>query len=206
MKLKVVDLKGKEIDSVLVEGLAEETPNIEHLLYLTDKYQKAYMQQGTHSTINRRAMTSGGRKPYKQKGTGNARRGTNRSPLRRGGAVIFGPQPRSHKIGLNGKVFKKVYGFLMQEKAESIYIIDTQKESLIKTRQMKELVEKVSGQKDPKVVFIYDNDDMALALASRNLGNASVMFPQMMSVQKLLNAQTIIFSKSAIAKVKERHI
>ncbi len=206
MKLKVVDLKGKEVDVISVEGIADETPNIEHLLYLTDKYQKAYTQQGTHSSLNRRIMTGGGAKPYKQKGTGRARRGTNRSPLRRGGAVVFGPQPRSHKIGINSKVFKKVYGFLIKEKAETIFVVDVNKDELIKTKQIQALVEKVSGKSEPKVAFILDNDDLALSLASRNLDNGKVMFPQFMSVQTLLNAETIIVSKSALEKVKERHI
>ncbi|MDZ7838763.1 MAG: 50S ribosomal protein L4 [Actinomycetota bacterium] len=114
--LNVIDSEGKEIEKIDIDDqLVKQEANHE-ILYQEVRRFLASQRAGTHSTKTRSEVRGGGRKPWRQKGTGNARAGTNRSPIWKGGGVVFGPKPRDHSFKLNKKVIKKSKLIALSEK------------------------------------------------------------------------------------------
>ncbi|QMS85180.1 50S ribosomal protein L4 [Candidatus Xianfuyuplasma coldseepsis] len=177
-------------------------PN-EQAVYDVVKAQRAAMRQGTHSTKNRSAVRGGGRKPWRQKGTGRARVGTNRSPLWTGGGIVFGPSPRKYILKVNKKVrrlaLKSVLSSKLQE--ENFKVLDQLTLEQIKTKDMVNVLNnlKVEG----KVAFVLDKPNTTLALAARNIPGVTVTTVDHVSVYELLNVKTVVLTADAVKKYEE---
>ncbi|TVY12358.1 50S ribosomal protein L4 [Candidatus Phytoplasma pini] len=172
-------------------------PNHQVLYDVVNK-QRAAMRQGTHSTKNRSAVSGGGKKPWAQKGTGNARHGTIRSPLWRHGGVVFGPKPRDYSFKLNTKVRKAAFNFALslQTQKKNLKIIDLLNISSSKTKEIKQLLKNlnISG----KVLLIVKelNDD--LTRSTSNLSQVILESATHVSVYQILNTKCLLITKEAI--------
>ena len=162
-------------------------------------------RQGTRSTKNRSLVSGGGRKPFKQKGTGNARQGTSRSPLNRGGGVIFGPSPAYYFKKVNAKTKKLAFKCVLSEKVknDSLKVIDSIELETNKTKDFVSFLgsNSLSGN---KMTIVVSEVDQNLELASRNVENVNVVKASSCSVADLLNNDTLLLDANALTLISER--
>jgi len=177
-------------------------PNMQ-VVYEVVKAERAAMRQGTHSTKNRHEVRGGGRKPWRQKGTGRARQGSIRSPQWRGGGVVFGPTPRSHSIKVNRKVVQAALRSLLSDRFKSNSIIVVDKIAL-EDHKTKNLVSVLNNlQVSGKIIVITEEEDFNLFTAGRNIPNVYVQTKQHLSVYDLINSDVYIMTEEAIKKYEE---
>ena len=203
MEIKVIDKSSKEVDKVKLTIQATEDKNNSHNLYLVDKYQKAYVRQGTLSTKTRSEVRGGGAKPYKQKGTGRARRGTQRSPLIVGGGVIFGPKPRSFKIRLNKKQFKSVFNHIFQKKEEQLKVLRVNLEDTYKTKEIVSLLDTTNLN---KILLIVNSQEINLEVAARNISNLEVCTSSFVPVETFLKSDSVVITETALKEIEEKQL
>lgn len=167
------------------------------------KWQLAKRRQGTHKAKTRTDVSGGGAKPYKQKGTGNARRGSSRSPLIRGGGVIFGPSPRDYSYSLPKKVRKAAvkYALSYLHKEGKVKIID---ELSSKDGKTNALAKQLTGLGLKKSVLIGENLNESFDRASRNLQTFRYLPVEGINVFDLLKFDNVVFEKSSLSKLEER--
>ena len=162
-------------------------------------------RQGTRSTKNRSLVSGGGRKPFKQKGTGNARQGTSRSPLNRGGGVIFGPSPAYYFKKVNAKTKKLAFKCVLSEKVknDALKVIDSIELETNKTKDFVSFLgsNSLSGN---KMTIVVSEVDKNLELASRNVENVNVVKASSCSVADLLNNDTLLLDANALTLISER--
>lgn len=194
---------GTEVGKIeLSEKVFAVEPNMQ-AVYDVVNAERAAMRQGTHKTKNRTEVRGGGRKPWRQKGTGRARQGSIRAPQWRGGGVVFGPTPRSYSVKVNKKVVQVALKSLLSDKFKNNNIVVVDKIQLddYKTKNFLTVLEnlKVNG----KVVVITTEEDFNLFTASRNIPNVYVQTKQHLSVYDLINADMYIATEDAIKKYEE---
>jgi len=162
-------------------------------------------RQGTRSTKNRSLVSGGGRKPFKQKGTGNARQGTSRSPLNRGGGVIFGPSPAYYFKKVNAKTKKLAFKCVLSEKVknDALKVIDSIE---LETNKTKDFVSFLGSNSliGNKMTIVVSEVDQNLELASRNVENVNVVKASSCSVADLLNNDTLLLDANALTLISER--
>jgi len=162
-------------------------------------------KQGTVSTKTRSEVRGGGRKPWKQKGTGRARAGSNRSPLWKGGGVIFGPKPNSTVLKLNKKERKLALQTLLYNKRNKILIIDGLEEALTdpKTKVFANILKKCRIQSDEKILLVVSKKTIPLKLSVRNMKNVELISASNLNTLSLLKAKQILLTPLAINNIKE---
>ena len=162
-------------------------------------------KQGTVSTKTRSEVRGGGRKPWKQKGTGRARAGSNRSPLWKGGGVIFGPKPKTTVLKLNKKERKLALQTLLYNKRNNVLIIDGLEESVTnpKTKILGNILKKCRVQLDEKVLLIVSKKTIPIKLSVRNIKNVELISASNLNTLSLLRAKQILLTPSAINDIKE---
>lgn len=162
-------------------------------------------RQGTVSTKVRSEVRGGGRKPWKQKGTGRARAGSNRSPLWKGGGVIFGPKPKTISIKLNKKERKLALQTLLYNKKNNILVIENLENEItqIKTKSFLETCNKCNIDLNQKVLVIVSDKTIPLKLSSRNIKNLELILASHLNTFSLLKAKQIILTPAAINDIKE---
>jgi len=165
--------------------------------------QRASLRQGTHAVKNRSAVRGGGRKPWRQKGTGRARQGSIRSPQWRGGGVVFGPTPRSYSYKLPKKVRRLAIKSVLSEKvAESnLIVVDALTFSAPKTKEFKQVLSNLSV--DTKVLVVLENDNDFAALSARNIPNVTVVMSDNVSVLDVVSNNKLLITQSALTQVEE---
>ncbi|MBK8190500.1 MAG: 50S ribosomal protein L4 [Vampirovibrionales bacterium] len=179
-----------------------------HALYLALRRELANARSGSAKTKTRAEVRGGGRKPWKQKGTGRARAGSIRSPLWRGGGVIFGPQPRDFSIQLPKKVRRlALRSSLSAARAKFRVLKDFSFLTAPKTRQMADLLKNLSLS-DQRVLILADyrlEQNAHLKLAARNLPRVILRLPADLSVKDLLHADAVLADESAIQAINQRY-
>tara|TARA_B100000767_G_scaffold275518_1_gene312946 strand:+ start:4569 stop:5216 length:648 start_codon:yes stop_codon:yes gene_type:complete len=162
-------------------------------------------KQGTASTKTRSEVRGGGRKPWKQKGTGRARAGSNRSPLWKGGGVIFGPKPKTTSIKLNKKERRLALQTLLYNKRNNVLIISGLEESVDtpKTKILDNILKKCSVQLDEKVLLIVSKKTIPIKLSVRNMKNVELISASNLNTLSLLKAKQILLTPLAINDIKE---
>ncbi len=205
MELNVYKIDGTKTDEkvTLNPAVFEIEPN-EHVVYLAVKAYLANQRQGTHSTKNRAAVSGGGRKPFRQKGTGRARQGTIRAPHMVGGGVAHGPHPRDYRQKLPKKVMRLARRSVLSDKArnEQILVVEDFTFEEPKTRRVAEILNNLNLD-TTKVLFVTRDVDSNLVLSARNIPYTKVIKAPEFSVYDLLNARYVVFQKSAIDVVNE---
>ena len=202
--LKTFDTGNKAAGEIEIDDSILETPY--HVKAVSEVVRQflAANQQGTHSTKNRSEVSYSTRKLYNQKGTGSARAGSAKSPIRRHGGTIFGPQVRSHAFRLNKKTRKLATRSVFAEKVrqDGVMVLDSLELTDNKTRNFKALLKKLELTK--KVLFVTDDISDNLRLASRNLQNVHVLSYRSLNVYEMMKHNKVVFVKDALEAYKER--
>ena len=202
-KLDVLNLKGEKVNDVKLNDAVFKVESNEVVVAKALKLQLASLRQGTHKTQTRAEVSGGGRKPYKQKGTGNARQGSIRAPHYRHGGVAFGVTPRSYTFKMNKKervlALRSVLSEKMAEK--QIKVVDTLTIESLKTKDLKNMLNALGL--NGKVLFISSSDAENLYLASRNLNNVGVLLASELNVYDMLYADTIVIDADALKEIEE---
>jgi large subunit ribosomal protein L4 len=186
--------------------LDERVFNVEikdHLLHDVVRMQLANMRTGTASTKNRSAVRGGGRKPYRQKGTGRARAGSRRSPLWRGGGVIFGPAPRDFGFNLPKKMRKQALRVALSARATEgkLLILNQFELKEIKTKSFVEILARLGME---KALIVISQENFTLERSARNIPGVKVLRVEGLNVYDILNHENLILVKDAVEKIQER--
>lgn len=204
--VKLLNTKGSELGELnLDENVFGVEPNI-HVMHLALKRQLNNARQGSHNTKTRAEVSGGGRKPWKQKGTGRARAGSIRSPLFAGGGVSFGPKPRSYETNLPQKARKLALRSALSAKLEAMTVVkDFSELSEVKTKAMAKILSdlKVSG----KILIIADlkaEENKNLEMSARNIASVKLLYPSNLNVKDLIEADSIVATENAINEITER--
>lgn len=195
---------GSRAERVLSDDVFGVSPN-RHLLYEAVKHYRALRHRGTHATKNRALVSGGGKKPWRQKGTGRARVGSSRNPLWRKGGTVFGPETRSYAYKLNGKVqrgaLRSALSLRVKEDAVSIATgLDLEKPS---TKTLKTKLESL-GVLPGRVLVVDDNPSEALYLSARNLPRVDVRSVAALHTYDVLAARRVLLSERAASKLEEK--
>jgi large subunit ribosomal protein L4 len=201
--LDVLSKEGTKVNSVeLNEQIFGIEPN-QHVLFEAVNLQRASLRRGTHSVKNRAAVRGGGKKPFRQKGTGNARQGTIRAPHYTGGGVVFGPTPRSYSYKMPRKMRRLAIRSALSAKVnEGVFsVLEDFTIDAPKTKDFKSVLENLGAEK--KVLLVLGNEDVNVELSSRNIQGVTVLTPEQLNVLDILSANRVIFTEGAITKAEE---
>ncbi|KGN69568.1 MULTISPECIES: 50S ribosomal protein L4 [unclassified Porphyromonas] len=203
MEVKVLDINGVETGRTvtLPESLFGIEPN-DHAIYLAVKQYRANQRQGTHATKERSMLSGSTRKLIRQKGSGGARRGDINSPLLRGGATVFGPQPRSYRQKLNKKVKNLARASALSYKAknqEVIVVEDFSFESP-KTKQFVGILKALKVDA-ARTLMVLNNADNFVYLSARNIPNVSLMNVKLLNTYKVLESKYMVITESALGEM-----
>jgi large subunit ribosomal protein L4 len=205
IKYTPVDITGKQLSSEqeLKLNVLDESGN--YLVHKDFLRHSNSQRQGTVSTKTRSEVRGGGRKPWQQKGTGRARAGSNRSPLWKGGGVIFGPKPKTVSLKLNKKERRLALQTLLYNKKNSILIIENLETELTeaKTKNFLKICENCSINLEQKVLVIVSKKTVSLKLATQNIKNVELILASNLNTFSLLRAKQIILTPLAINEIKE---
>ena len=196
---------GKKSGKVSLELKVAKETSANDLVHRAVLRQLANKRQGTASTLTRSEVRGGGRKPYKQKGTGRARQGSIRTPLRPGGGVIFGPKPRSYNLDMNRKERRLALRTALISRSTDIKTVEDFG-STIKTPKTKEIIDgliRIGIDKTKKTLVILENPSVPIKKSIKNIANVRLMLADQLNVFDILNANQIVISTSAIKKIQE---
>jgi large subunit ribosomal protein L4 len=202
-KVSVYNVDGNQVGELdLAEGIFGLEPNI-HVLHSAVLLQQATLRSGTHDTKGRSEVRGGGRKPWKQKGTGRARQGSIRSPQWKGGGIVFGPTPRSYGFKLPRKVRRLAIKSALSSKAQDnqIIVLDQLSLSQPKTKDITKLLNNLKVVRKALVVTAdFDNN---VALSARNIPGVKFVAAEGINVLDVMKYDQLIITKDAVAKVEE---
>ena len=197
--VKLLNLNGDAVSEIeLAEAVFGIEPN-KQVLFDAVNLQRNSLRQGTHKTKGRAEVRGGGRKPWRQKGTGRARQGSIRAPQWRGGGIVFGPTPRSYTTKLNRKVRRLAIRSILSQKVldNELKVVENLAFAEIKTKEMVKVLNTLNLEK--KVVFVVDGmEDAENAFYSlRNLKNCLMITVDQINVYDVMNSHNIVFTKAA---------
>lgn len=201
MAINVIDQKGKSVGEVdLNKCIFEVEPN-DSVVFEAIIRQRAGKRQGTHATKNRSAVSGGGKKPWKQKGTGRARQGSIRAPQWRGGGTVFGPTPRSYKVDMPRKARRLAIKSVLSQKVAdgNLIVLDQLTLATPKTKDLKAIFSaiKVSG----KVLVV--SDDKNVQLSGKNLPQVKVVPVNGLNVVDAVDYEKLLLTQDAIKRIEE---
>lgn len=202
-KVSVLSQTGSSVGEIeLNDAIFGIEPN-EAVLFETLVQQRASLRQGNHKVKNRSEVAGGGRKPWRQKGTGRARQGSIRSPQWRGGGVVFGPTPRSYAYKLPRKVRRLALLSALSSKAreENIIVLDALAFDAPKTKEFTEVLKALSIEK--KALIVTADLDETVALSARNIPGISVVTASGINVLDIVAHEKLVITKAAVEKVEE---
>ncbi|CCV64926.1 50S ribosomal protein L4 [Alteracholeplasma palmae J233] len=202
-KYDVLNQSGSKVEQLtLSEQVFGIEPN-QQVLYDVVNAQRAAMRQGTHSVKNRADVSGGGKKPWRQKGTGRARQGSIRSPQWRGGGIVFGPTPRSYEVKVNQKVRKLALRSALSAhvKREQIVVVENFNLETRKTKDFKAILDSLNLTGKILVVSAELSDNVVLA--ARNIPGVSLEVASHVSVYDLLNCKKLVLTKDAVSYFEE---
>ncbi len=202
-KLAMLNQQGESIGSLELKDEVFAVENNNQVIYDVIKQQRAAMRQGTVMTKNRTAVRGGGRKPYRQKGTGHARQGSIRAPQYVGGGVVFGPTPRDYSYKINRKVRRLALKIALSEKLRGANLIAVE-EIILASHRTKEMVTVLNNLKvEGKIVVVLGEDSDLINTSTRNLPNVRTILYNHISVYDILNANKLVMTKEALEKIEE---
>jgi large subunit ribosomal protein L4 len=201
--LSVHNIKGENIGEVSLRDDIFNTKVNKYLVHQAVKRYLANRRRGTASTKSRSDVRGGGAKPWKQKGTGRARAGTNSSPIWVGGGIVFGPAPRDYSFSLPKKMKVAALKSALSDKLENKEIIIIDKLSLEenKTSKMVEILKNLQAFKKP--LIITEKEDSIIALSVRNIKGAQVLPVSKINTYDLINHEKLIITKKALKRIEE---
>lgn len=204
MNIDVCDSQGQVVRQAELPESVFGVEVRDHLLHEAVQYQLARRRQGTAHTKNRSAVRGGGRKPWRQKGTGRARAGSRSSPLWRGGGAVFGPMPRSYAYSMPKKKRRAALcgALSMKVQDNAFRVIERFEVAEPRTRDVVRLIRNFT--EEPKVLLLVGDADQALHLSARNIQQVKVLPVVGLNVYDLLHYTTVICAEEALGKIAGR--
>ena len=203
MKISVKNLNGEKVKDLTLNDSVWNIETNEDCLKKSIKLQQAATRQGTAKAKTRSEVSGGGRKPWKQKGTGRARAGSSRSPLWRGGGIVFGPTPRDYTFKINKKertiALKSALTEIAKEKA--LVVVDKIELASLKSAEAKKLIKSLNLAGD--ILFVTNDDNENLFMACRNLGYTNVLLVDEVNVLDLVYADYVVIEEAAVKTLEE---
>ena len=202
-KLSINNLKGEKVSDITLNSEVFGIEVNELAMKKMVRLQLNASRQGTAKVKTRSEVSGGGRKPWKQKGTGRARQGSIRAAQRRKGGIVFGPTPRDYSFKINRKerVLALKSALVNKLNEKKLMVIDNLKLDNFKTKTGVELLNNL--KLDGKVLFVASEEAENLYMATRNLNNVLVLFPDEINVYDILNADYVVFDEASIKMVEE---
>ena len=201
----VHDWQGKEAGKATLDlNVAKETTAVD-LMHRAVLRQQAHSRQGTASTLTRSEVRGGGRKPYKQKGTGRARQGSIRTPLRPGGGIIFGPKPRTYTLAMNRKERRLALRTALMSRLEDIKVVKDFGAAIEvpKTREITDALGRLGIAANAKVLIVLKTPSEVIRRSVRNLEKVKLIAADQLNVFDLLHANTLVLGEDALATIQE---
>lgn len=201
--VKVYNMEGSEVGSIELNDAVFGVKVNEHLMHMAVVSQLANKRQGTQSAKTRAEVRGGGRKPWKQKGTGHARQGSTRAPQWKGGGVVFAPVPRDYSFKINKKEKRAALKSALTSKVQSnnLIVLDELKLDEIKTKSFLAVMNNLKVQKG-LVVMAGDNNGNVI-LSARNVPDIDTARADMINVYDIMKAKTLVLTKDAVTKIQE---
>ena len=201
----VRDWQGKEAGKATLDlKVAKETTAVD-LMHRAVLRQQAHARQGTASTLTRSEVRGGGRKPYKQKGTGRARQGSIRTPLKPGGGIIFGPKPRTYNLAMNRKERRLALRTALMARIDDVTVVKDFGASLEapKTREITDALGRLGIAAGAKVLIVLTNPSDVVRRSVRNLEKVKLISADQLNVFDLLHANALVLGEEALATIQE---
>jgi LSU ribosomal protein L4P len=201
--VQVVNMQGTPVGEIELDEYVFGIEPHTHVLHSAVVSQLASLRRGTSSTLLRGEVRGGGRKPWRQKGTGRARSGSSRSPLWRGGAVLFGPKPRDYSFKLPKKVRRLALRSALSSKVQESNLVVVEDINLAeaKTREMVKLLEALNINK--KALVVTKENDESIVRSTRNIEGVKALQVEGLNVLDLLRHDTLVITKAAVTKTQE---
>jgi len=200
--VSVYNMEGKEVGKMDLNDAVFGVKVNEHLVHMAVVQQLANNRQGTQKAKTRSEVRGGGRKPWRQKGTGHARQGSTRAPQWKGGGVVFAPKPRDYSFKMNKKekalAIKSALTSRVNE--EKFFVLDDLSFNEIKTKQMKAVLDNLKVE---KALLVLDKKDRNVELSARNLPKVRTVQSNSINVYDILKYDTMVLTKSAVAQIEE---
>ena len=198
----VYNIEGKEVDKLELNDNVFGVEINEHLVHLAVVSQLANGRQGTQSAKTRSEVSGGGRKPWRQKGTGHARQGSTRSPQWTGGGVVFAPKPRDYSFKMNKKEKRIALLSALSSKVadNKIVVVDEFKLDEIKTSKFAQILDNL---KAPKALVVTKDKDEKVVLSARNIPTVKTTMTNSINVYDILKYDSLVITKDAVAAIEE---
>ena len=202
-KVSVYNMEGKEVETIDLSDAVFGVEVNEHLVHMAVVLQLANNRQGTQKAKTRSEVSGGGRKPWRQKGTGHARQGSTRSPQWTGGGVVFAPVPRDYSFKLNRKEKRIALKSALTSKvlANKLIVVDELKMDEIKTKKFQEVLGNLKVTR--KALVVLGENDEKVILSARNIPTVKTALTNTINVYDVMNAGTVILTKEAAHKIEE---
>ena len=201
----VRDWQGKETGKASIDlKVAKETTAVD-LMHRAVLRQQAHSRQGTASTLTRAEVRGGGRKPYKQKGTGRARQGSIRTPLRPGGGIVFGPKPRTYNLAMNRKERRLALRTALMARIDDVIVVKDFGADLKapKTREVVDALGRLGVAAEAKVLIVLTAPSEVVRRSVRNLEKVKLITADQLNVFDLLHANSLVLGEEALATIQE---
>ena len=201
-KVSVYNMEGKEVGTIELNDAVFGVEVNEHLVHMAVVQQLANNRQGTQKAKTRSEVSGGGRKPWRQKGTGHARQGSTRSPQWTGGGVVFAPVPRDYSFKINKKEKRAALKSALTSRVldNKLIVVDELKFDEIKTRKFQAVMDNLKVKK--ALVVIADNDEK-ITMSARNIPTVKTALVNSINVYDILKGDTLVLTRDAVAKIEE---
>ncbi len=198
----VYNMEGKEVGNMDLNDAVFGVEINEHLVHMAVVQNLANKRQGTQKAKTRSEVSGGGRKPWRQKGTGHARQGSTRSPQWKGGGVVFAPTPRDYSFKLNKKEKRAALKSVLTSRVQDnkLIVLDELKFDAIKTKDFKKVMDNL---KVDKAMVVIGGQDENVILSARNLPTVDTAVAENINVYDILKGDTLVLTKDAVAKIEE---
>ena len=200
--VSVYNMEGKEVGTIELNDAVFGAPVNEHLVHMAVVQHLANKRQGTQKAKTRSEVSGGGRKPWRQKGTGHARQGSTRAPQWAGGGVVFAPVPREYSFKLTKKEKRAALKSVLTSRVQDgkLIVVDELKFDEIKTKNFKAVMDNLKVSK--ALVVLADNDEKVV-MSARNLASIKTELVGSINVFDILKGDTLVLTKDAVAKIEE---
>ena len=198
----IYNMEGKEVGTMELNDAVFGVEVNEHLVHMAVVQQLANNRQGTQKAKTRSEVSGGGRKPWRQKGTGHARQGSTRSPQWTGGGVVFAPVPRDYSFKINKKEKRAALKSVLTSRVldNKLIVVDELKFDEIKTKKFQAVMDNLKVKK--ALVVIADNDEK-ITMSARNIPTVKTALVNSINVYDILKGDTLVLTKDAVAKIEE---
>ena len=200
--VSVYNMEGKEVGTMELNDAVFGVEVNEHLVHMAVVSQLANKRQGTQKAKPRSEVSGGGRKPWRQKGTGHARQGSTRAPQWTGGGVVFAPTPREYSFKMNKKEKRMALKSALTSRVQEnkLIVLDELKFDAIKTKSMKAVLDNLNVT---KALVVLNDNDKNVVLSARNLANVATAQTSTINVYDILKYNTVVVTKAAVATIEE---